>query len=62
MPPVIEANTHENGEIEITLTPQYESLGEVYYTLDGTDPRAVGGAVNGIKYSDDIFLSGILQL
>ena len=25
--------------------------GTIYFTLDGSDPRAVGGAINGIKYT-----------
>ncbi|QGY46013.1 T9SS type A sorting domain-containing protein [Maribellus comscasis] len=56
LPPEIEANTLEDGEIEITLNSQHESLGEVYFTLDGTDPRNVGGGVNGTAYSDKIIV------
>ena len=32
--------------------------GVIYYTLDGTDPRATGGAATGILYSESIPLAG----
>ncbi|MCG6188904.1 CotH kinase family protein [Maribellus maritimus] len=62
LPPEIEANTLEDGEIEITLNSQHESLGEVYFTLDGTDPRAVGGEVNGAVYADKFVVGKTLIL
>lgn len=40
-----------SGGFLLTLDAQGQS-GEIYYTLDGTDPRAVGGAVVGTQYAD----------
>ncbi|MHA3774545.1 lamin tail domain-containing protein [Verrucomicrobiota bacterium sgz303538] len=36
--------------------------GTIYYTLDGTDPRAVGGAVQGIKYTGSVTISQTLVM
>ncbi|HEX2749250.1 MAG TPA: lamin tail domain-containing protein [Verrucomicrobiales bacterium] len=32
--------------------------GTIYYTLDGSDPRAIGGAVAGIPYASPVSISG----
>ena len=57
MPPTIEVNTKGNGEKEITLAPPNGLTGDIYYTLDGTDPRAVGGVAQGTKYSGKIVIN-----
>ena len=56
MPPTIEVNDIGNGEKEITLAPPGGLTGDIYFTLDGTDPRAVGGSVNGTKYAGKIIV------
>lgn len=33
---------------ELTLT---SALGTIYYTLDGSDPRAIGGGINGVAFN-----------
>ena len=62
MPPNIEVNDNGNGEKEITLTPPGGLTGDIYYTLDGTDPRAVGGIIHGTKYTSKIVLSSSTML
>jgi hypothetical protein len=48
------------GEIisgfQLTLT-HTNGTGTIYYTLDGSDPRAVGGAATGVAYSGSITLT-----
>ena len=47
-PPAIVA---QNGVITLSSTDENVTL---YYTLDGSDPRAVGGGVAGMAYADGI--------
>ena len=44
----------------LTITNPNGALGTVYYTLDGSDPRLTGGALNSaaLVYSDPVLLSG----
>lgn len=51
MPPIIESKEIGNGEKEITLISQNSSSDFIYYTVDGKDPRQVGGGINGTKYT-----------
>ncbi|MHC4999045.1 MAG: lamin tail domain-containing protein, partial [Planctomycetota bacterium] len=45
-----------------TLTMTASTPGTIYYTLDGTDPRAAGGAVAGLSYSSGITLNETKQV
>ena len=39
-----------------------ESSGTIYYTLDGNDPRASGGAISGTAYTSVITLGSATSL
>ncbi len=54
MPPIIEVEEKGDNIKEITLLLSSNATGYIYYTLDGSDPRLVGGAINGIKYDGKI--------
>jgi hypothetical protein len=62
MPPAIEDTLKTVGEREITLIPPNGINGDIYFTLDGTDPRAIGGGINGIKYSGTINIASSTRL
>ncbi|MDC0497493.1 lamin tail domain-containing protein [bacterium] len=40
-----------------TGTPSTPNASTVYYTIDGTDPRAIGGAITGTAYSRPISIT-----
>lgn len=63
MPPTIMVELNVNGKKEVTLIPPLGLSGDIYFTIDGTDPRAVGGGINGTKYSEKIIVgsSSILK-
>ena len=54
LPPSVLVNELPGGKKEITLSTSFQ--GDIYYTLDGTDPRGVGGIPAGIKYNDKLVL------
>jgi hypothetical protein len=57
MPPVfMTGNQASDLQKTIELVSPNVAEGEIYYTLDGTDPRMVGGAVHGLKYSKAIII------
>jgi hypothetical protein len=58
MPPVFVENQTSELSRKIELLNPNTTDGEIYYTIDGSDPRAVGGAVRGLKYSQAIELTG----
>jgi hypothetical protein len=62
MPPGIEDTLTNNAGWEITLIPPDAVSGDIYFTLDGTDPRAIGGGINGSKYSGVINLESSTKL
>ena len=55
MPPVIEIDEQstESKKIIKLINPNSIS-GDIYYTVDGSDPRMVGGNIQGIKYSESV--------
>lgn len=54
MPPVFEEKEQSNGTKVISILNPNEVTSDIYFTLDGSDPRLTGGAVNGIKYAGEI--------
>ena len=51
MPPVFADEIQSSSSTKkIKLLNPNTTEGEIYYTTDGSDPRAVGGAIHGIKY------------
>ncbi|MBT3382392.1 MAG: T9SS type A sorting domain-containing protein [Prolixibacteraceae bacterium] len=55
MPPVIEidAQSTESKKIIKLINPNSND-GDIYFTVDGSDPRKVGGDIQGIKYTEPI--------
>ncbi|MGJ8725342.1 MAG: lamin tail domain-containing protein [Roseibacillus sp.] len=49
--------SQHGGGIASGTTVSMTGSGTIYYTTDGTDPRAVGGSVAGTAYSSSITLS-----
>ncbi len=59
MPPVIVYDDKNNGvSIMLELINPNTTEGDMYYTLDGSDPRATGGFVKGLKYSKPVVVEG----
>jgi len=57
MPPVIKIETIDDNLKEVRLEAEdTEMSGNMYYTLDGSDPRLVGGNIHGEKYTGNINL------
>lgn len=57
MPPIINREISESpGIIRVSLNNPNLAEGDIYFTMDGTDPRLPGGSVKGQKYT------GTLQL
>ncbi|MCF6332405.1 MAG: lamin tail domain-containing protein, partial [Draconibacterium sp.] len=55
MPPVIEIDERSTEWQKIVkLVNPNSSNGNIYFTIDGTDPRRVGGAIQGTKYSEPV--------
>ena len=55
MPPVFVVDYQSSAlQKKIELVNPNTTDGEIYYTLDGSDPRSVGGAARGLKYSTGI--------
>jgi hypothetical protein len=55
MPPVFRVEDHSSVlQKKIELVNPNSTEGDIYYTLDGSDPRAVGGVVKGLKYTKAI--------
>ncbi len=54
MPPDIEIEEVGSLQKIVKLVNPNLVEGEIYYTLDGSDPRKEGGAIQGIKYSQPI--------
>ena len=58
MPPVFVAGSQSSGsEKKIELSNPNKWEGDIYYTLDGSDPRNTGGTVHGLKYTATITLA-----
>lgn len=57
MPPIIEAKEKEGGDKEIVLKNSNQKPGDIFYTLDGKDPRQSGGGINGNKYDGKITIN-----
>lgn len=57
MPPVFDKNQGRvaNGEV-VSLSNTNSHAGDIFYTLDGSDPRKTGGDVQGQKYSSPIII------
>lgn len=51
MPPLFFEQTNSNSQLSTIEISNPNKSGTIYFTLDGSDPRAVGGAINGIKYA-----------
>jgi hypothetical protein len=54
MPPVFTVENQVDLRKKVELKNPNTTEGEIYYTLDGTDPRAVGGVIHGTKYTKSI--------
>ncbi|MCD6354764.1 MAG: lamin tail domain-containing protein, partial [Prolixibacteraceae bacterium] len=55
MPPVIEIEKQSTGSHKIVkLINPNSTDGVIYFTTDGRDPRRIGGAVQGTKYTDPV--------
>lgn len=52
MPPEFFAENQSTTLKRVELKNTNTTEGEIYYTLDGSDPRAQGGIVHGIKYTN----------
>ncbi|MGE0020596.1 MAG: CotH kinase family protein [Draconibacterium sp.] len=51
MPPLFFEQPGSNPLLSTIEISNPNNGGTIYFTLDGSDPRAVGGAINGIKYT-----------
>ena len=60
-PPSIstEGGSVTNGS---TVTLRAASGAEIYYTIDGTDPRGPGGTTNGLHYTGPITVAGNMKI
>ena len=57
MPPVFMVeNQSSNSHKKVELINPNNTEGDIYYTLDGSDPRAPGGTAKGLKYTKAITL------
>jgi hypothetical protein len=57
MPPVFKVeNMSSNSQKKVELINPNTTEGDIYYTLDGSDPRATGGTIKGLKYTKAITL------
>ncbi|HCE57042.1 MAG TPA: hypothetical protein DER09_04385 [Prolixibacteraceae bacterium] len=54
MPPLFFEKTKNNQAFTTIEISNPNIGGTIYFTLDGSDPRAVGGTVNGIKYTKEL--------
>ncbi len=55
LPPVFVVENQPLGSVrKVELMNINTTTGDIYYTLDGTDPRSLGGTIHGIKYSTSI--------
>ena len=50
MPPIIEVEEMSVNKTDISLLLPSYAGGDIYFTVDGTDPRLIGGEINGTKY------------
>lgn len=62
LPPQIAMETMEDNRKKIKLIPDSPVQGVIYYTLNGSDPRSVGGDASGIKYNNEIILDKTSKL
>lgn len=56
MPPVFTVENQVDSRQKVELKNPNTTEGEIFYTLDGTDPRATGGIVHGIKYTGPLVI------
>ena len=57
MPPDFVVDNQSSGlQKMIELINPNSAEGNIYYTLDGSDPRATSGAVHGLLYTDAILI------
>lgn len=57
MPPVFVPENQTVGlQKSIEIKNPNSAEGEIYFTLDGSDPRAQGGKINGLKYTKPILV------
>ncbi len=57
LPPVFMVeNQSSNSQKNVELINPNTTEGDIYYTLDGSDPRAQGGTAKGLKYTKAILL------
>jgi hypothetical protein len=56
MPPVFVIETQTESKKRVELKNQNTTEGDIYYTLDGTDPRGIGGIVRGLKYTSPVVI------
>lgn len=54
MPPVFELEEFSLSDKHVTLEHSNLMDGDIYFTIDGSDPRQKGGIISGIKYSEKI--------
>lgn len=54
MPPVFVESKHGGSTKQIELDHSNLMKGKIYFTIDGSDPRMIGGAISGIKYTGKI--------
>ncbi|HSH19362.1 MAG TPA: lamin tail domain-containing protein, partial [Draconibacterium sp.] len=50
MPPVFAGNQTSGAQMVELINPNKEE-GDMYYTIDGSDPRKMGGEIHGLKYT-----------
>lgn len=63
MPPIFNKDQGKiNRGESVTLNNNNNPSGDIYYTLDGTDPRKVGGEIQGIKYTSPIIIDETVQI
>lgn len=54
MPPVFTVENQLDSRKKVELKNPNTTEGDIYYTLDGTDPRAAGGIIHGTKYTNTL--------
>ena len=56
MPPVFVVENQSESKKRVELKNQNNTKGDIYYTLDGTDPRGIGGIIRGLKYTSPVVI------
>jgi hypothetical protein len=55
MPPFFVGENQSGTQKKMEMKNPNSAEGEIYFTLDGSDPRATGGKIHGLKYTSPIY-------